>query len=436
MRRQTVTRWSLVLAALLTLGIVFHRPILFRTTRYFIARAAEQQTLALSYDLAGSIFTNLRITNLSGTPVESGPVQRLEIGSLRLTYSLWGLAKKGLPGFLKGLELVDAEIVIDPSQALPPGKARKRQSIKFPALIPESLHIQNFNLLVRQPGGELVLKDVNLTLDPRITGSLRARTLQVPGYGTWTDLHAEASYLDRNLVFQRFDLGQEVQVTRLSMDMSQLNHAELRFSFEGRCFGGPAEASGNITSLNKTNWMTLQVGSRGNSLASASKTLGFSRSVSGTLAELSLTLSGEASRPVTWSGNATVIVENLVVKGQVALDRITSDFRFADGEATVRSFELLQQTNRITGTAELGLPASLSGFAKLNGTGTLEATLDNLATLSEGAASGAAKARGTVAITDGQPGIDLQVTADHAAYGEHEVKNANVRLRLGRPGVP
>jgi hypothetical protein len=436
MKRQRFRRWGLVLAALLTLGLLFHRPVLFRMTRSFIARAAEQQTLTLRYDLAGSIITNLRITNLSATPVESGPIERLEIGSLKLTYSFWGLARNGLPGFLESLSIKDAHIVIDPARELPPEKARKPQSIKFPALIPATLQIQNFNLISRRPGGDLVMKDVNLMLDPRTTGSLRAHTLQVPGHGTWTDLHAEATYVDRNLVVQNFDLSREVHVTSLGVDMSHLDRAELRISFAGRCFGGPARASGNITNLNKTRRITLEVASRGNSLASASEALGFPESVSGNLGDLDLKLSGEASRPVTWSGHATIRVEDFVVKGRVALDRVTADLRFAGGKATVRTVELVQQSNHITGTAEVALPEEFAGFAKLSGTGTLDATLGNLATLSEGSASGAAKVRGAFAVTDGQPGIDVQVTADHATYGEHEVNDANVRVRLGRLPVP
>ena len=136
---RTFKRIALVLLGLLALLAIFHRPLLFRLTRYFIARAAEQQKLSLSYEISGSIFTNLRITKLTATPKESGPVEQLEIGSLRLSYSLWGLLRKGLPGFLESAALVDATIVIDPSKSMPPAKAQKKQSIKFPALIPEIL---------------------------------------------------------------------------------------------------------------------------------------------------------------------------------------------------------------------------------------------------------------------------------------------------------
>ena len=178
--RKNPKRAALVLLGLFTLLAIFRRPLLFRLTRYFIARAAEQQNLSLNYEMSGSIFTNLRITKLTATPKESGPVEQLEIGSLRLSYSLWGLMRKGLPGFLKSAALADAMSVIDPSKSLPPAKKRKKQSIKFPALLPEKLSIENLNFASRQTGADLVIKGFNLLLDPERPGFLRARTVQLP----------------------------------------------------------------------------------------------------------------------------------------------------------------------------------------------------------------------------------------------------------------
>ncbi len=221
--RKTFQRLGLGLLAVLMLAAIFHRPLLFRVTRYFIARAAEQQDLKLAYQMDGTIFTGLRITDLKATPTEPGPVEQIEIASLRLEYSLWGLWRKGLPGFLQSAAVRDARVVIDPAKSLPPEKAQKDQSIKFPALIPEKLTIENLDFTVRQPGADLVIADFNLLLDPQRAGFVRAGLVQIPGFESWKDFAAEASYARRDLVLKNFALGPPVQVARLNLDMSKLS---------------------------------------------------------------------------------------------------------------------------------------------------------------------------------------------------------------------
>ena len=81
-RGRWLRRIGLALLVLFVLLAVFHRPLFFEGTRYFIVRAAKQQHLDLSYDASGSIFTTLTISNLRGIPTEQGPIQRLEIGTL------------------------------------------------------------------------------------------------------------------------------------------------------------------------------------------------------------------------------------------------------------------------------------------------------------------------------------------------------------------
>src|SRR5947207_1057386 len=108
-------RWLrfLVKLTLLLFGllVLFHRPLIFRLTKYFVVRLAKEQNLALDYRIGGSIFTTLKITNLRANPTESGPVERLEIGTLNLRYSLVGWYRHGLPGLLEDVDLRDVYVV-------------------------------------------------------------------------------------------------------------------------------------------------------------------------------------------------------------------------------------------------------------------------------------------------------------------------------------
>jgi hypothetical protein len=121
-RRRWPKRIGIGLLALVALLATFHRPLFFEGTRYFIVRAAKQQHLDLSYDISGSIFTTLTVSNLRGVPTEQGPIQRLEIGTLHLQYSLIGWLRHGLPGLLKLIDGRNVHVEITPGEPLPPEK--------------------------------------------------------------------------------------------------------------------------------------------------------------------------------------------------------------------------------------------------------------------------------------------------------------------------
>jgi len=114
------------------LAAIFHRPLLFRLTRSFIARAAEQQDLKLAYKMDGTIFTGLRITDIKATPTEPGPIEQLEIGSLRLEYSLWGLLRNGSPRFSRSRSPAACRSTPPPSCAsgasIPPRRSPRRSA--------------------------------------------------------------------------------------------------------------------------------------------------------------------------------------------------------------------------------------------------------------------------------------------------------------------
>jgi len=72
---------------------------------------------------------------------------------LNLRYSLIGLIRHGLPGFLKLVDIRNAYIEITPAEPLPPEKERKPQQFKFPALFPDTLNLENINFIAHGPTG-------------------------------------------------------------------------------------------------------------------------------------------------------------------------------------------------------------------------------------------------------------------------------------------
>ena len=207
------------LLALVVLLVIFHRPLFFETTRYFIVRAARQQHLDLSYEMSGSIFTTLSVSNLRGTPTEPGPVQRLEIGTLNLRYSLIGMIRHGLPGLLKLVDVRNVYIEVTPGEPLPPEKERKPQQFKFPALFPDLLNIENVNFIAYGPNGNTELAGLFLSLLPDRPGILKIQTLDIPGVHRWTEVFGATTFRDRNLMITDLsdrirDLAPQIQSRR------------------------------------------------------------------------------------------------------------------------------------------------------------------------------------------------------------------------------
>ncbi|MGA7882207.1 MAG: hypothetical protein WCD63_15195, partial [Terrimicrobiaceae bacterium] len=226
-RRRWLRRIFLVLLVLVVALAIFHRPLFFEGTRYFIVRAAKQQHLDLSYDISGSIFTTLSVSNLQAIPTEPGPIQRLEIGTINLRYSLIGLIRNGLPGLLQLVDARNIYIDITPGEPLPPEKEKAPQQFKFPALFPDLLNIENLNVIARGPKGNTELAGLFLSLLPDRPGNLKVQTVDIPGVHRWTDISGHTTFRDRNLVLTDLKIGSEISLRTFNLDASKLDDAEL-----------------------------------------------------------------------------------------------------------------------------------------------------------------------------------------------------------------
>ncbi len=405
-------RWSLL--ALLLLVATFYRPIFFHVTRYFILRTAEQQHLTISYTLGGSIFTSLRISNLSARPTEPGPIDHLKIKDLDLNYSLWGLLRKGWPGFLTSIALHDGEVILDKSQTA--SKGEKKTGFKLPALIPQKLSIENLDLRVRQKGEDLVLHDMDILLQPDTKGWLRIAMLQIPGVHTWSGINATASYDNRTLALKHLGLGPEVQIHEVELDMSQLSSGGVAVRLNASLFGGPTTISASVNDLHTSENIKLSLTSQDNSLAEFSDYFHLEPALTGIVRQANIFLKGTAMRPKTWNGHAQIEMENVASADRFAPMDLQARLELTDGKARVKELTLDQQGNDISVTATADLPKTLSEFHNLTARGSLQAQLNDLNALVK-SAEGAVNARGSFSIVNGEAHVDLT-----AERGGNQVK--------------
>ena len=378
--RRWLRRIGIGLLVIVVLLAIFHRPLFFEATRYFVVRAAKQQHLDLSYDVSGSIFTTLSISNLRGNPTEQGPIQRLEIGTLNLRYSLIGLIRHGLPGLLKLVEVRNVYIEVTPGEPLPPDKERKPQQFKFPALFPDLLNLENLNFTAHGPNGDTELAGLFLSLLPDRPGVLKIQTLDIPGVHRWTDISAATTFRDRNLMLTDLAMGSEISLRKLNLDASKLDEAELDLSLDGSLFDAPTSITAHVSDLNASNRLNVKADSSGLSLDRIWKYLNLSVPIYGNLDRLALTIEGEPGKPSGWSGHCDVLF-SAAAYDRHPLGAMTLRVDLGEKRAKVKLVNRLDQENRVDIDADSTLPETLDDFDKVSATGRLQIFTPDLVAL-------------------------------------------------------
>ncbi len=383
-RRHRLRRWlkriGLGILALLLLLAIFHRPLFFEGTRYFVVRAAKQQHLDLTYDMSGSIFTTLSISNLKAVPTEPGPVQRLEISNINLQYSLTDLIRDGLPAFLKTVEVRNAYIEVTPGEPLPPEKKKEPQAFKFPALFPKVLNIENVNLLVRAETGNTEVAGLFFSLLPDKPGVLKVQTLDIPGVRKWTDISGVTTYRDRNLVLTELAIGPEIQLTRFNLDASKLDEQQLGVALEGSFFKAPTALSLQVADLNNTNRLDLRMECTALSFDAVWNYLQIPGPLHGTLDHLKVSFQGAPEQPATWFTDTYASLSGLALDKQ-PLGGVTFTAKLTSGRGKIDLLNPWNDLSQLTVQADVALAEKLSDIAKSAVQGQLAVSSLNLSSL-------------------------------------------------------
>ena len=359
-----------MLGLLVLLGI-FHRPIFFHGTRYFILRAAKQQNLALDYEMAGSIFTTLSVVNLKATPTEPGPIQRLEIATLNLRYSLIDLIRDGLPSFLKELDARQVFLELTPAQPLPAEKEQQPQAFKFPALFPALLNLENINVLIHNPDGDTVLEGLFFSLLPDRPGVLEIQTLDIPGVRRWTDISAATTFRDRNLKLTELFVGSEIALREFNLDLTQLEKNELKVGLDGTFFEAPVRASALVTGLNQSNHLQVQATVENFDFDPLWKYLNLPAPLLGRLEQLNVDVTGTPDQPKGWTGEVRARISDLDIEKQ-RIGNADLSVSLTQGTAAVSLQNRFDDRNTLTLTARGELPEKFDQFVRTSAQGKLE----------------------------------------------------------------
>jgi len=421
-------RLGLGFLALLLLLAIFHRPLFFEGTRYFIVRAARQQHLDLDYKMTGSIFTTLSVVDLRAKPTEPGPVQRLEIGTLNLRYSLWNLIRDGLPAFLKELDVRNVYVELTPAEPLPEEKQQKPQAFKFPALFPELLNLENVNVTIHGHDGDTVIGGLFFSLLPDRPGALRIGVLDIPGVRRWTDIKAATTYRDRHLVLSSLFVGPEIALREFHLNLSDLEKNELGVALDGTFFQAPVKLDAHVTDLNAKNHLTAELHASHLVFQSVWDYLTLPNPLQGELENLAVKFEGEPLRPASWNGAVQARLKDLDLDGR-RLGAVALDATLANARADLALNNQLDEHNTAVLQATATLPEKFEDFIRTKSSGRIDLAANDTALQP---AAGEVAARVDFQAADGLLNATATVDAKTFASAGAEVKDAHVTLTAER----
>jgi hypothetical protein len=182
------------LGILVLLLVLFHRPILHAVVRKVATNAAAGQNLKVDFSVAGSVLGGIELRNVHAVATGPSALQSLDADLVRADYSLWGLLRHGMSGFLQDVELRNATVVLDPAKAPPKIEPEENQKFTLPAFFPDRLTLSNVNVRMESQPSDLIIQGLNLELNPKQAGELRIAKLQLASGKSWTDVTAQTTY--------------------------------------------------------------------------------------------------------------------------------------------------------------------------------------------------------------------------------------------------
>jgi hypothetical protein len=432
--------------ALIALGIfcalllIFHRPLLLYIGRQIALHYATKENLKIEFRLEGSVFTNLTVRNLRA--VSSGPsdVESIDVDLARVDYGLFTLLRHGISSAIKNVEVRSARIVMNPAKtSLRPRPPNPKKKIDLPDVFPERLHIADATIIVRNRPHDFVAEHVDVDLDPRHPGEVKANKLQLVGGQTWLNLAAKASYANRNLTLRDVVLGDEERFRSINFDASQIAARKLGINFDYAV--GDGKISGALMLQESHDSLDTNVRLRADNvpLTNLNKFVALPEDwMRGQIEKFNVDLSGLVSSPATWNGNLTAIIKDFRQE-QTAFDRGEFQVIAKNGVATLQSGEIKQQQNEfhVKGSGEL--PRDIRDLGRTPATIELAATLLDLQQVTAGMPqkiSGSAELSGKLNIRNSRLEGDFAVTAPSIAFKSGHCEKLNATIKVSKKIPP
>ncbi len=359
--------WSFV--ALVVLAAIFHRPLLRWGLDYAAQKYAQSTGLELHWDLSGSVISDLALKDIRANgPLVPGVGAVIRSGNVSAKYSLWNAIRGRLSQVLDKIEMVDADVHLDLRNPVPAKeKPPTEPTPGFPDVWVKHVHLQNINVHVQTPEGDLVLRGFTLMLDEGQPGEIKLAELRLPNGATkLVNVQGKTLLEDHQLTIEELAIQPGLVLSRLKLDLrklsagaaaveiaAQIGQATLAAQMNGADLKQNPEVEGKVslTRLDQNDlkqWVTLPEG------------------VEALLESLEITLKGPVKDAAKLQANIVAVASGIRTKG-FAGDRLELAAALKDGRAEVSVLRLQAKTNVLNATANALLPSSWAEAGRSTG---------------------------------------------------------------------
>ncbi len=354
--------WIAIGVLLLTIA-VFHRPILLGGIHWFAVRAAAKENMKLEFRAEGNVFSAITIRNLHITPIKpTAPVEAGDADYIRAEYDLLALLRGHQDELLDSITVRNARFVINPQPTVKPSPP-PHEKVSLPGIFPQRARFEGVSVTVRNHPADLVLRDLNLDLNPRAAGGLTIAEVQLPSGQMWSRISGTTNYGDRNLALRDVVLGDKTKISLVNVDASNLRAHTLGFRVDAAIDAGSLEVQGRLTEEVRSLRVQAQGTARNLTLESLRQFGVGDEGTAGTIENVAFDFSGLISSPKTWLSSGNALVRDLQVNG-VTFDRVTAQLAARDGVATIQPLELMRAGGGLQGRGTVELPANADDLGR------------------------------------------------------------------------
>src|SRR5271165_2634391 len=344
-------RWLKYLAGglpvLIILALVFYQPIIFGIAQVVAQQVAKSQAFDLQFKIGGSIFSTPYVEDLHLQPLPGNtklPVERVDARRIALRYDLPALFKRDFPNVVDLIELKNVDVVVRPSsEPAPPQGQTKSSGLRIPAVIPKKIDIQDVDLLVRTPTGNLEVKNFALEFQQGGEGYLACETVHVPGVGAWDHLHAGLTDRQNKLALTDFALPPLLDLHRLQIDLSGSEQGKYGFAVDAHALGASIAAYASYLQPAEKPSVDATVSLLGLDLVQLQNLAPIP--VSGSVPKIEVHLNGELDRPTSLSGSISADA-NAIKFQNYLIDTVRLSIFVDHGKGAIRELSVEAGANQ------------------------------------------------------------------------------------------
>lgn len=438
-RHRHILRRVLVgFAVCVGLLVIFHRPILLEIARQIGLRYASKENLKIDFRLEGNPFSYLTLRNVHGVATGPSATESIDIDSLYVDYSLFGLMLHGASHLLQDVEVRGAQVVLNPATG-PPPKPRRKQKPSLPSVFPERIRLVGATLIVRERPDDFVVEHADLDLSPRATGELRIGRLQLPSGESWSRISGQTSYTDKNLILRDVALSDQENIRLLNIDASHIDSKALAVKLDAVIGGGQLSVSAALSQAGSSLNAKVNLAAEKIAAASLNKFLLLPENYfSGEIERLALDGTGVIDSPRTWSGTMSLRVSDAHVPA-MNFDKSAVEVSAGQGRATLQSADIVQNQNEFHLNGTIDLPATFEDFGRTPASLQIAGKAPDLEKLTAGlpvGLTGSVQFNGKIDIVDTSVQVILGVTGDAVGFSDGIIDNLNGTVRASKKLAP